>query len=118
MFALFLLLGAALLLTTGGSRPPSSGSSSSSSSVGLAMVAAASLISGLSGALTQRAMSRPGLRKANPFFFSAEMAVFGILFLILNLLTVHSDIQGEGGLFSNWTPIIIVPVLANVQLSN
>ena len=68
------------------------------------------MISGLSAALTQKGLV--GDRKRFPFFFSAELAVFGIVFLLLNLI-FNNDIKG-GSLFSNWNYYTLIPVITNV----
>lgn len=78
--------------------------------IGLWMVAGASMISGLSAALTQKGLV--GVRKTFPFFYSAELAVFGIIFLLINVV-VNNDIQG-GSLFSNWNYWTLIPVVTNV----
>lgn len=82
-------------------------------SVGLSMVAAASMLSGLSSALTQKALV--GSQARSPVFLSAELAVYGILFLLGNLY-FNNDIKGDG-LFSNWHWYTLIPVTTNVSLS-
>jgi len=110
LFALFLLLAAALVLTTSeGTFSFSAPSLSSDYQFGLIMVATASMLSGMSAALTQQALV--DFRKRQPFFFSAEMALYGIFFLLLNLL-FNNDIKG-GGLFSHWDLLTLIPVITN-----
>lgn len=112
----------AVVLTSSGSGNGFSLSLSGGGSdfqLGLLMVVAASLLSGVSAALTQKSLV--GYRKRHPFFFSAELAVYGIVFLLLNLL-FNSDIKsapggGRGSLFSNWTLITLIPVVVNVKQS-
>ncbi len=50
--------------------------------IGLFCVLTASLISGISAALTQRALTFSQDRKSNSFLLSAELAVYGIIFLL------------------------------------
>lgn len=99
---------------------PTSGSSSnvalsSGYHFGLLMVAAASIISGLSAALTQRALV--GSKPRHSVFFSAELAVYGIAFLLINLI-FNNDIKGGGfALFSNWDLYTLIPVITNVSFA-
>ena len=77
------------------------------------MVGGASMLSGLSAALTQRALV--GGKQRHPFFFSAELAVYGIIFLLINLI-FNNDIKGGGSaLFSNWDWMTLIPVIINVS---
>lgn len=130
MFALVLLLVAAIILNL--PENTSIGSIGSTSSVGIGIdssigedkgfssdyslglffVASASMLSGLCAALTSMALV--GFRKQHSFFFSAELAVFGIVFLLGNLL-VNTDIApGDNNhLFSNWTLVTILPVVTS-----
>jgi hypothetical protein len=82
--------------------------------IGLLCVGSASMLSGLSATLTQRAIT--GSNQRNTLVLSAEMAVYGIVFLLLNL-AFNSDIKaGAGaGLFSNWDLQTLIPVLSNVS---
>lgn len=77
------------------------------------MVAGASMLSGLSAALTQRALQ--GNKPRSPVFMSGELAVYGIMFLLVNLY-FNSDIKGGGfGLFSHWNLWTLIPVVTNVS---
>lgn len=113
---IFNIFNIAVLLNTG-----SGGSAGSSVSVGsegynfgLAAVAIASMLSGLSAALSQRALV--GAKPRSSVFFSGELAVYGILFLLVNLI-FNNDIQGGGfGLFTNWTLPTLIPVITNVSV--
>lgn len=87
--------------------------------LGIMLVFGASLLSGLSAALTQRAMtsSTAGAKRNNQrnvFVLSAEMALYGIIFLLVNLV-FNNDIQEGGSLVSNWTFLTLIPVLSNVS---
>ena len=100
----------------------------SSYHLGLLYVGAASMLSGLSAALTQRAVT--GAKQRNTFILSAEMAVYGIIFLLLNLY-FNNDIKSAVGggvaggvgvlkgpnmnLFVNWNLATLIPVLTNVS---
>lgn len=80
---------------------------------GLFAVATASLLSGLSAALTQRTLTAAKPRPS--LFFSAEMAIYGIVFILLNLV-FNNDIKGGGfNLFQNWQLSVFIPVITNVR---
>lgn len=82
--------------------------------MGLIMVLSASMLSGLSAALTQKALV--GSRPRHPLFFSAELAVYGIIFLIVRaLFSSESKTILSGGLFTGWTPYTLIPVTLNVS---
>lgn len=79
---------------------------------GLLAVGTASLLSGLSTALTQRTLTSAKPRPS--IFLSAEMAVYGIVFLVLNLI-FNNDIKGGGyNLFQQWEWSVLIPVISNV----
>ena len=76
----------------------------------------ASMTSGLAGALTQRALV--GSKPRHPLFFSAELAVYGILFLLCNALyNPHNSKESasivKDGLFNGWTLLTLIPVITN-----
>ena len=78
------------------------------------MVLGASMLSGLSAALTQKALV--GSKPRHPLFFSAELAVYGIIFLLVRaLFSSESGIITSGALFSGWTPYTFIPVTTNVR---
>eukprot|EP01038_Epipyxis_sp_PR26KG_P015373 gene15373-20724_t len=117
MIALFLLLAAAVVLNLG---PSSSTSVKTMTNVisgisnyhlGLIMVAIASMISGFAAALTQRALV-DNSKKRHPYFFSAELAVYGIIFLLINN-HFNSDIAEGGNILSNWNLLTFIPVITN-----
>jgi cytochrome b561 len=83
-------------------------------SFGILLVASASMLSGLSAALTQRAMTDSKGQQRHVMLLSAEMAVYGIVFLLVNLV-INSDVQLGGGLLSNWSVYTFIPVLTNVN---
>ncbi len=89
------------------------GAVAASSYTGLLSVCAASAISGLSAALSQRAMARTS---RSPMIFSAELAVYGIAFLLVNQL-FNSDIVDGNHMFSHWSIFTLLPVLSNVSMS-
>lgn len=102
--------------------PSGSSSSSTAASVyyqyGLMYVIIASLTSGLAAALTQKALVNSSPR--HPMFFSAELAVYGILFLLVqNYIAFQqgktSDFLLSSQIFSNWDVYTLIPVLANVS---
>ena len=79
---------------------------------GLFCVASASMLSGLSAALTQRALS--GTQPRHTMLYSAEMAVYGIVFLLGNSM-VNSDIQAGSTLWAHWDLTTMFPVITNVR---
>jgi hypothetical protein len=80
------------------------------------MVLGASMLSGLSAALTQKALV--GSKPRHPLFFSAELAVYGIIFLLVRaLFSSESGIITSGALFSGWTAYTFIPVTTNVRKS-
>lgn len=82
--------------------------------VGLMMVLGASMLSGLSAALTQRALV--GSKPRHPLFFSAELAVYGIVFLVIrSLFSEESTSIISGQLFSGWSLYTLIPVATNVR---
>lgn len=107
----------------GGQASAAAADSASSSmyQVGLLFVGAASMLSGLSATLTQRAVSGgSGGGQRNTMVLSAEMAVYGIVILALNLV-FNSDIKagaggGAGSLLSHWDLPTLIPVITNVRL--
>ncbi len=79
---------------------------------GLFCVASASMLSGLSAALTQRALS--GKQSRHTMLYSAEMAVYGIVFLLGNLM-VNGEIQAGSTLWAHWDLSTMFPVVTNVS---
>eukprot|EP01032_Pedospumella_encystans_P016310 gene16310-18612_t len=117
MVALFLLLLAAVVLNMAPSSPNSASNDNTDNNgvtteyqFGLFCVASASMLSGLSAALTQRALS--GTQSRHTMLYSAEMAVYGIVFLLGNLM-VNSDIQAGSTLWAHWDLSTMLPVITN-----
>lgn len=111
IFALLLLLIAAILLNLGPAGSDNGAADLVSYNFGLLAVAAASMLSGLSAALTQRTLT--GAKPRPSMFLSAEMAVYGIVFLLVNLY-FNNDIKGGGyNLFQGWQWSLMIPVLSN-----
>lgn len=80
--------------------------------LGLIVVSCASMLSGLSAALTQRALvGSKSIR--SPVFLSAELAVYGIIALVLNLLINNELRSTAGSFFSNWSLYTLIPVITN-----
>ncbi len=122
MAALTMLLIAAMMLNLPSNSAPATASLSHTADpnyqFGLIAVGAASMISGLSAALTQLALQagNGGGKTRSSFFLSAELAVYGILFLTGNLL-LNSDLKPGQGLFSNWDLLTWIPVTTSVSFS-
>jgi hypothetical protein len=130
--ALMLLLIAAILLNlNSSSSSPSSNTMRSSNTieifgvsglteyhVGVMLCLSASSLSGLSGALVQKALT--GKSPQNPFIYTAELALYGIAFLLLTSLYMSSAHDRElllsGNLFLNWTTYTFIPVVTNVSV--
>ena len=82
--------------------------------VGVFMVLAASAISGLSGALSQKALS--GIEQPrHSILLSSEMAVYGIMFIIGRILLTPVEMESieRNGFWYGWTPYTFIPVTAN-----
>lgn len=80
------------------------------------MVVGASMLSGFSSALTQKALV--GARPRHPLFFSAELALYGIVFLLANALCSRDGSKLlTGGFLDGWTPYTLIPVFTNVRQS-
>lgn len=116
LVALLLLLGAAVLLNLGGA--PSTNAGTDGISVynsGLLAVISASMLSGLSSALTQKTLVGGSMRSKYPLFFSAELAIVGIMFLLVNGIVSGGEKAAimSGHLFDNWDTFTILPVITN-----
>jgi UDP-sugar transporter A1/2/3 len=113
VIALLLLLGAAIILNVNlsnffGNTSLSDDNSNNINPLGLSCVIAASGLSGLSAALTQRALSvRPS------YFFSSELAVYGILFLMCNAAYKNDLSSVSYKMFNDWTLNDYIPILTN-----
>ena len=113
IFALVLLLAAAVLLNVPmGSGAVTKVEFSTDYQLGVSLVLGASMLSGLSAALTQKALTNSTPRP--PLFFSAELAAYGILFLL-----VSSFFSEDGskvfydGILKGWNGKALIPVLVN-----
>ena len=84
--------------------------------IGLLSVAAASMLSGLSATLTQKAIT--GSKQRSTMLLSAEMAVYGIIFLMLNLVLNSNIKESPNSLLNNWDMPTILPVITNVSESH
>jgi len=134
IFALLLLLVAALILTSKdisnlqdlfsivhinfSFNKVSDISALGSTSLGIALVLMASMISGVSTALTQKTLQIAGEGKGrNSIFLSAEMAVYAIPFLMisdkLSSKTIKKDCKEGDDFFAYWSIFTFIPVLSN-----
>ena len=113
VFALLLLLAAAVVLN----MPMGAGSemkidNMADYQLGVVMVLGASMLSGFSTALTQRALTDKNKRPA--LFFSAELAVYGIVFLLVNMcFSAEGAKIFKVGVHKGWQPQTFVPVITN-----
>ena len=113
VLALVLLLSAAVILNVNLSGITSGEGlfASHVNSLGIICVTIASCLSGLSAALTQKALTSAQPRPS--FFFSAELAVYGIIFLIANAAYKNDLDSVDLNMFSKWTLPDYIPVLTN-----
>lgn len=89
---------------------------SAEANLGIICVLIASTLSGLSAALTQRALV--GSAPRHSLFFSAELAVYGILFILVSALFSggeEAQRMKSGTLFDHWDMRVLVPVITNVR---
>jgi hypothetical protein len=92
--ALFLILVAASVLNMGSTQEnPIEGASYDASSyeIGIALVLSASAISGLSGALSQKALSNIE-KPRHSILLSSEMAVYGIVFITVRMIFTQDEV--------------------------
>jgi UDP-sugar transporter A1/2/3 len=81
--------------------------------LGLIVVATASMISGLSATLTQRALvSSANKSFRSPLLMSAELAIYGIVVLLVNL-AVAGEISSAIHSLRHWTWFTLLPVITN-----
>lgn len=112
MVALLILLGAAFLLNFGPGMGKNVGDMASFN-LGLMCVAAASMISGLSTALTQKALTTSS--KPRPaVFLSAELAAYGIV-VLLGQMIYSGELRMDRNFFANWELQTLIPVISNVS---
>merc|ERR1711988_1050518 len=76
---------------------------------GVVVVLGASIISGLSTALTQKVLRS---EQRNSVQFSGELAVFGITTLYINDWFQSQELFQAGGAFNGWTLETFIPVLS------
>jgi len=90
--------------------------------LGVAPCLAASFLSGLSGALSQKGLQMTGSRGRDPFFYTVEVSLFSALFLLLTFVPRKNNLKdsdamdkGPGevveGPFAHWTWKTFIPVL-------
>ncbi|KAG5183180.1 putative UDP-galactose translocator [Tribonema minus] len=108
VLALMMLVAAALLLNAqsgglGDAAAPISWE------LGILPVVGASLLSGFSAAVTQKSLQERG---RNSFLLSAELAVYGVLTLLLPSAASTGSLQG---LWEGWTIRTVIPVVTNAM---
>ena len=124
IFALILLLLAAVTLTSGVAiidklqsgkgfteiwSDENSNSASATYLTGITFILGASAISGLSTALTQKALKAG----RHTLLFSGELAVFGIFVLVMTDWFQKRQLFQVGGPFRGWTLGTLIPVISN-----
>jgi len=117
--ALILLLAAAVLLNLSSDHSSQSKTASASLAdynLGLFWCILASSISGLSGALVQKAVTGP--HPQHSLLYTAELATYGISFLLVSSLFSEKDrgVLLSGTLFNGWNTNTFIPVTANVSI--
>ena len=113
IFALFLLLTAAVIINVPmGGEKALKVENMADYQLGLSLALGASMLSGLSAALTQKALTNATPRPA--LFFSAELATYGILFLIVSLIFNEEGSRVlQNGIYKGWDAKALIPVLTN-----
>lgn len=107
--ALLLLLVAAVVLNLSSDDLGGGASDSRERWLGVACVLSASLLSGFSAALTQKALS---VSSRDSLLFSAELAFYGILLLLAQQGLALGGMRGVGG--EGWNLYTFIPILTNV----
>lgn len=80
---------------------------------GVVPVLAASFISGLAGALSQKNLQSSS-NSRNAYFFSMELCLGSVLLLSLSLLFSQDGRQiVESGFWNLWTPLTFIPIFTN-----
>ena len=82
---------------------------------GVLAVLAASFISGLAGALTQKSLQINHLGVGrNSYLFSMEIGMASLIIMCLSLISSNDGkrIRSEG-FFNNWTPQTLLPIVTN-----
>lgn len=123
LVALFgLFLGASLIVTAEGSASMGSNASKDGTSVilGFTAVAIASLLSGVSSAVTeyvlQRAPAYAAPKSVSSLLFSMELAALGIVTLLGSaLLGINPDSNLLTNPFRNWTSLTLIPIVFNAS---
>lgn len=113
IIALILLLSAACILSLKGQVIESF--DSSSYKLGVILVTIASVLSGISTALTQKTLvSNIKGKTRHPIFFSAELATYSIIFLLISSLFQNDGYQMfSKGFFNDWKLTTFIPVITN-----
>lgn len=107
IFALWLLLAASVMLSMK-KQLIVSVYDSNNYRIGIILVCFASILSGISTALTQKALCDKE-NKRNTLFFSAELAAWGIFFLMI----YDGNVVIKNGFFNEWTIKTFIPVVTN-----
>uniref|UniRef100_A0A7C8YR44 CMP-sialic acid transporter 5 n=1 Tax=Opuntia streptacantha TaxID=393608 RepID=A0A7C8YR44_OPUST len=111
--ALFLLIIAAVLLSIGEGTRKSSRNRNPEEVLfyGIVPVLVASVLSGLASALCQWASQ---VKKHSSYLMTIEMSIFGSMCLLASMYkSPDGDAMRKSGFFYGWTPLTLVPVLAN-----
>mmetsp|Transcript_20230 Transcript_20230/g.29047 ORF Transcript_20230/g.29047 Transcript_20230/m.29047 type:complete len:332 (+) Transcript_20230:188-1183(+) len=121
MFALILLLAAAVILNLDSTSGKGGNEHNATAlvSTGVVCVLIASMLSGISAALTQKVLAGQE-RPRNSFLLSAELAVFGIVFLlgqqtVTTLTQDATSIPSWATFFNGWDVYTLIPVIINAM---
>lgn len=84
--------------------------------IGVMVVLAASVLSGISAAFVEKAFV--AIKQRNALLFSAELALYGIIFLLSKEVLFGGSVTNtlSSKLFASWTPLTLIPVMTNVSL--
>ena len=121
MVALVLLFGSALLFQGRGRQPRARHYSGDNQWFvkGVLPCLAATLLSGLAGALSQRGLQLTGGTGRDPFLFTVEVSVFSAAALWANLLrqspSSSSKPQQQQQLFRGWTTATWIPIVCKAM---
>lgn len=88
-------------------------SSLGNTGLGILLVLSASMISGVSTALTQKTLQIAATGGRNSVFLSAEMAVYAIPFLLISDKMNSNNRNNDDDFFAHWNIYTFIPVICN-----
>jgi len=110
--ALIMLTVAAVMLTLGQSDEGTDGHPSKNSLIyGIMPVLTGSILSGIATTVSQKVLQNDN---KNSYLYTTELAVWGILTLII-YIQFNNEKIGDDGVFKGWTYMTILPVFTNAM---